>query len=160
MHGRWQGCSRSLSWRRPFGPEAGLAAKRIFFAIVGVIVLWLAIRHFFPTREERLWRFVDATRDAFMEKDEEGFVAAFDPQVTYQAKEGLAEIRRDWKRYRSIGLGAPQVTKSAATLDETGADVRLEVFVVAGLRPVGQARVKLRLSDAGGTWRVTSVSWQ
>jgi hypothetical protein len=154
MNARWQLCNRSLS-----RSQGGRAVVRVLLIVAAVLVLWFAIRHFFPSREERLWRFVDETRDAFMEKDEPAFLAAFDPAVSYQGKGGIAEIKRDWKTYQSMGLGRPNVTKSEATLDDDGADVRLEVVLLAGLRPVAQPHVKMRLVEEGKKWRIKSVSW-
>ena len=104
-------CSRSLS--------RGLTATRLVAAVVAVAVLIVVLMQLFPSREERLWDFVDATSDALMTGTEEEFAASFDPDVKYQAsrlgtKGGLAEIRRDWKRYRAAGLPRPRIVSQKA----------------------------------------------
>jgi hypothetical protein len=69
-------------------------------------------------------------------------------------------MRNDWKRYRASGIGAPNVVKQEWTLDDTGATVRMEVVFVAGLRPIAQVGVTIRLADGDGAWKVTSLGWK
>jgi hypothetical protein len=156
MNDRSQNCQRwigSLSQR-------GVAWGRLLIGIVLLVGLVMLVARLFPTREERLWKFVDGARAAFAEHRDEDFLAAFDPSVRYQKTGGLADIRRDLKRYRAADLPPPNVTKREATFDDTGADVRLEIVVAVEIRPIAQAKVKLRVEDGGGTWRVTSVAWE
>jgi hypothetical protein len=156
MHDRSHKCQRwfgSLSQR-------GVAWGRALIAVVVVIGLVMVVARLFPTREERLWKFVDEARLAFAENREADFVACFDPSVRYQKSGGLADIRRELKRYRSAELPPPHVAKREAVFDETGADVRLDVVVSLELRPIAQAKVRLRIEDADGPWRVTAVDWE
>jgi hypothetical protein len=156
MHDRSQNCQRwngSLSQR-------GVAWGRLLIGIVVLVGLVMLVAHLFPTREERLWKFVDGARAAFAEKRDDDFLACFDPAVRYQKDGGLADIRREIKRYRSAELPPPNVTKREATFDETGADVRLDVVVSVELRPIAQAKARLRVDDADGAWRITSVVWE
>lgn len=145
-------CSGSLS--------RGFALTRIVIVVVAAMVIFFAVRSCFPSREERLRRFIDKSRDALVEGREEEFMSAFDPAVRYQATGGLAEIRRDWRRYRAIGVGQATVTKQVTTLDATGADVQLDAVLTAGLRPIAQAAVTMRVEDRGGEWHVTTLSWR
>jgi len=140
--------------------QRGLAWGRALIGIVLLVGLVMLVAHLFPTREERLWKFVDGTRAAFAEHRDEDFIACFDPSVRYQKTGGLAEMRRDIKKYRTAELPPPNVTKREATFDDTGADVRLEVVVSVELRPIAHAKVRLRVEDREGPPRVTSVAWE
>jgi hypothetical protein len=156
MHDRSQNCQRwfgSLSQR-------GVAWGRALIGVVVLVGLVMLVAHLFPTREERLVKFVDAERAAFAEGRDADFLAGIDPAMRYQKSGGLADLVREIKRYRSAGLPPPNVTKHEETLDETGADVRLDVVVSVELRPIAQAKVRLRVEDADGPWRVTSVAWE
>jgi hypothetical protein len=145
-------CSGSLS--------RGAALTRIVILVVAAVVLFFTLRSCFPTREERLWRFIDSGREALADGREDDFVAAFEAGVKYQTTGGLADIRRDFKRYVATGLGRVNVVKQETTLDATGADIRLDVVFVAGLRPVAQAAVTMRAEDGDGKWHVTSLGWR
>jgi hypothetical protein len=148
-----RGCSGSLS--------RGLAPMRIVLGVAAIAVLAALFLYLFPSRETRFLRFFDAARTAFVERREEAFLAAFDPAVKYQGTFGTAEIRRDFRRYHSAGgLGAPEIVKQELALDPEGADLTLDVVVVAGLTPVARASVRMRALEVDGEWRVTSVSWQ
>jgi hypothetical protein len=138
----------------------GAALTRIVIAVVAAVVLFFAVRACFPNRQERLRKFIDRGREALADHREDDFVAAFDPSVRYQGGNGIADVRRDFKRYVANGLGEVNVVGQHETLDATGADVRLDVLFVAGLRPVAQAAVTLRAEDGDGTWRVTALSWK
>jgi len=156
MHDRSQMCQRwygSLSQR-------GVAWGRALIGIVVVIGLVMLVARLFPTREERLWKFVEEARLAFAENREGDFEACLDPSVRYQKSGGLADIRRELKRYRTAELPPPSVVKREAVFDQTGADVRLDVVVSLELRPIAQAKVRLRIDDVDGPWRVTSVAWE
>jgi hypothetical protein len=152
MSARAMRCSGSLS--------RGAALTRIVILVVAAVVLFFAVRGCFPSREERLWKFIDAGREALADKREDDFLAAFDPAVKYRTTGGLADIRRDFKRYAEAGLGQVSVTKQHATFDATGADISLDVVFVAGLRPIAQASVTMRAEDGDGAWRVTSLGWR
>ena len=152
MSARAVRCSGSLS--------RGAALTRIVILVVAAVVLFFAVRSCFPSREERLWKFIDAGREALAEQREDDFLAAFDPAVKYQTTGGLAELRRDFKRYVAGGLGQVNVVKQATTLDATGADILLDVVFVAGLRPIAQASVTMRAEDGDGVWHVTSLGWR
>jgi hypothetical protein len=145
-------CSGSLS--------RGSALTRIVISVVAAVVLFFAVRGCFPSREEKLLRFLDESRTELTEGREDDFFEGVSPDVTYREKGGLAEMRNDWKRYRASGIGAPNVVKQEWTLDDTGATVRMEVVFVAGLRPIAQVGVTIRLADGDGAWKVTSLGWK
>ena len=145
-------CSESLS--------RGAALMRVVIGLVLLFVAFVVIRSCFPSREARMWRFVEDGRDALVENREEDFIAHFDPAVRYQGKSGVAEIRRDWKRWRATGIGQATLLTREATLDADGADVQLEVLFVAGMTPVSTTKVKLRLAEREGVFSVTSLSWE
>jgi hypothetical protein len=140
--------------------QSGFAWGRALIGVVFLVGLVMLIAHLFPTREERLWKFVDGARAAFVADREEDFLASFDPSVRYQKTGGLADVRREFKRYMKAGIPPPNIVKREATFDETGADVRLDVVVSVELRPIAQAKVRLRIDDADGSWRMTSVAWE
>lgn len=152
MNGRSQRCSGSLS--------RGLAATRIVIAAAVLVVLFFAVRRLFPTREERLQRFLDESRDAVVELREEDFFARLDPAIRYQSSGGIPELRRDWARYKASGIGRATIVAQEQTLDADGADVKLDVVLSAGLRPLGQVAVKLRLVERDGDWKATELSWR
>jgi hypothetical protein len=114
----------------------------------------------FRSREDRMWEFVDDTRSALLAGRDAEFLAAFDPAVVYQRTHGMAEIQRDLKRFRATGIGTVKITKSDADLDDDGADLRLETLLLAGLRPVAETKVEIRLAERDGKWLVTSVRWE
>jgi hypothetical protein len=148
---RWKG---SLS-------QGGVAWSRALLAIVLVVGLIMIVARLFPTREERLWKFVEDARLAFVEKRDDDLFAAFDPAVRYQKTYGLAEIRRDVARYRSAELPPPHVAEREVTFDATGAEVRLVVVISVELRPIARVTVRLRVvDDDGGPVRVTSIAWE
>ena len=152
MNGRALRCSGSLS--------RGAALTRIVILVVAAVVLFFAVRTCFPSREEKLRRFIDDGREALAEGREDDFVAAFDPGVKYQTSGGATDIRREFKRYVASGLGQVNVVKYETKLDPTGADVRLDVVFVAGLQPIAQAAVTMRVEDGDGPWHVTSLGWR
>ena len=145
-------CSGSLS--------RGAALTRIVILVVAAVVLFFAVRTCFPSREERLRKFIDNGREALAAGHEDDFVGAFDPGVKYQTSGGVADIRREFKRFVASGLGQVNVVKYETKLDPTGADVRLDVVFVAGLQPIAQAAVKMRVEDGDGPWHVTSLGWR
>jgi len=153
---------RSQSRRRWLGSlsQRGIAWNRALIGIVVLVGLVMLLARLFPTREERLWKFVDGARAAFVASRGEDFLGSFDPAVRYQKDGGLADIRREFRRYVKAGYPPPNIMKREAVFDETGADVRLDVVVSVELRPIAQAKVRLRIDDAGGPWRVTSVAWE
>jgi hypothetical protein len=137
----------------------GRALTRIVVAALALAALVLVAIWLIPTREKRLWAFVDSCRDALLSKREDDFLAKFEAGVRYQGAEGLAEIRRDYKRYHAVGVPRPTVVSNTATLDDEGADVRLEVVLTAGFQPLGRYRVRMRLVDPDGEWRIVKVVW-
>jgi hypothetical protein len=156
MHDRSQSGRR---WMESLS-QRGIAWGRALIGIVVLVALVMLVARLFPTREERLWKFVDGARAAFVENREEDFLAAFDPAVRYQKDGGLADVRRELKRYVKAGYPPPNIAKREAVFDATGADVRLDVVVSVELRPIAQAKVRLRIDDVDGPWRVTSVAWE
>ena len=103
MNARAVRCSGSLS--------RGAALTRIVILVVAAVVLFFAVRSCFPSREERLLKFITAGREALAEKREDDFLAAFDPDVKYRGTGGLADVRRDFQRYVAAGLGQVNVTR-------------------------------------------------
>src|SRR4051812_45934919 len=100
---------RSQTWRRSM--SRGVAWTRVLAAIVALIAVIVGVRLLFPSREDRLWKVVEESRAALVEGREEDFVARFDPAVVYQSRGGLAEIRRDFKRYHATGVPQPTIVK-------------------------------------------------
>ncbi len=148
--GRWK---RSLS--------RGAAWTKALLGVVVLVVLVLAAMKLFPSREERLRKFLEAEQAAFAEGREEDFAAGLDPSVVYQKKRGLADIRRDFKRYHETGLPAPKIVKSEPpTFDDEGADLTLDVVVSVDMRAVAQIKVRIRAVDSSGVWRATSIAWE
>ena len=145
-------CSGSLS-------RGGAATRIVVGVLVAVLLIVVAVL-VFPSREKRLWSFVDSCRDALLAGREEDFMAKFAPSVRYQSGGGTVEIRRDFKRYRSLGVPQPTFTSHAATFDAEGADVVLDVLLTVALRPLGQFHVRMHATDAGGEWRLTDVRWE
>ncbi len=152
MNGRSQRCSGSLS--------RGLAATRIVIAAIVLVVLFVVAKRLFPSREERLQRFLEASRDAVVELREDDFFARLDPAIRYQATGGIPELRRDWARYRASGIGRATIVVQEQTLDADGADVKLDVVLSAGLRPLGRVAVKLRVVERDGDWKAIELSWR
>lgn len=138
----------------------GAALMRVVIGAAVLLVAFVVVRTCFPSREARMWRFVEDGRDALVENREEDFIAHFDPAVRYQDKSGVAEIRRDWKRWRATGIGQATILSRDLTLDPEGADVKLEVLFVAGMTPISTTKVKLRVAEREGAFSVTSLSWE
>ena len=134
----------------------GLAWTRLLLLVIVAIILYFAARKIFPTREERLWKFVESSRGALMDGREDDFFAVIDPTIHYQKSGGIDGLRRDWKAYRSNEMPPVSVTKHEAAFDDEGADVRLDAVFAAGLT----IHVKLRAVDRDGPWRVTSIAWE
>jgi len=156
MHDRLQNSRRrlgSLSIR-------GFAGTRALVAVLLLVALVMLAFKLFPTREERLWKTIDGARAAFVENREQDFLATFDPDVRYQTSGGLPEIKRQFEKWKREGLPPPNIVKREATFDDEGADVRLDVVITVELRPIAQAKVKLRLVDRDGPWRVTTAAWE
>jgi hypothetical protein len=141
--------------------SSGRALTRIVVIVAAALALVWAGCSLWPSREKRLWAFVDSCRDALLEGREEDFVACFDPGVRYQSDLGLAEIRRDYRRYRGIGVPEPTIIGNEVSFDDAGADLRLDVVLSAGLRPLGRYAVRLRArEDADRSWRIETVRWE
>ena len=152
MNGRSHRCNGSLS--------RGFAPTRVVIAAILVVVIFLVVRRLFPTREERLRAFIDDSRDAVVELREEDFFARLDPAIRYQTSGGMAELRRDWARYKASGIGRATIVGHEETLDSEGADVKLDVVLTAGLRPLGQVSVSLRVLERDGVWTAAGLSWR
>jgi hypothetical protein len=150
---------RSHAWIRSLSRGAALlrwAAGLACLAVILALVLSL-----FPSREEKLWQFVDERRDALIERREDDLFAGIGTSVRYQDVQGLAEMRRDYGRWRAAGIGTATILEQEATLDPEGADVRLRVALLVGIRPVADVRVTMRLDeDEEGAWRIVSLSWK
>jgi hypothetical protein len=145
---RWdRSLSRGAAWVRVVAAVAVLAA--------GVF----ACSRLFRSREARLWDFVAGARSAALDLREDDFFASLDPAVRYRRDGDLEAVRRDWKRWKSAGIGTAAVTRQHARLDESGADVELTVVLVVGIQPVAEVDVRLRAEDAGGTWHVVRLDW-
>jgi hypothetical protein len=151
MIDRSQACSGSLS--------RGVAWTRVLVAVAVLAVLVFALSRIFRSREARLWDFVADARAAALDLREEDFFKCLDPAVVYRRDGGLDAVRRDWKRWKSAGIGTAAVTRKQARLDDLGADVDLTVVLAVGIQPVGEFRVRLRAEDEGGAWRVVRLDW-
>lgn len=151
MHDRSHVCSGSLS--------RGVTRTRLIVAIVALAALAFVGCRLFRTREGRLWDFVADERSAAIDLREEDFFRGIDPAVRYRRNGGLDDVKKDWKRWKAMGIGTAAVTRQSAHLDETGADVDLTVVLAAGIQPIAEVRVRLRAEDGDGAWRVVRLDW-
>jgi hypothetical protein len=152
MHDSSQRCSGSLS--------RGAAWIRVVAAVAVLGALVFACSRLFRTREARLWDFVADARSAALDLKEDEFFACIDPAVVYREKSDLAAMQRDWKRWKTAGIGTAAVTRQEATLDDSGADVAMTVVLTVGIQPVAEVRVRLRAEDPDGKWKVVRLDWQ
>jgi len=137
----------------------GAAWVRVVGAVAVLALLVFACSRLFRSREARLWELVDDARSAAVGLEEDEFFACLDPAVRYRRDGDIEAVRKDWKRWKSAGVGTAAVTRQEARLDDTGADVDLTVVLLAGIQPVAEVKVRLRAEDADGTWRVVRLDW-
>lgn len=138
----------------------GAALLRWAVGLACLAVILALVLSLLPSREKSLWEFVDERRDALLERREPDVFAGIDAAVSYQHGLGLAEMRRDYAKWRASGIGTASILERDATLDPDGADVRLRVALLVGIRPVADVTVTMRLvEDADGAWRIVSLSW-
>jgi hypothetical protein len=150
---------RTQPWRRSLSRGAGWT--HVLVAIVALVALIVGARLVFRTQEDRLWAFLDDAKAALVEGRDADVLASFDPSVRYQGRSGLDEIDRDIKRWHAIGLPAPTTTLREAAIEDDVARVRMDVVLMAGLRPVAQATVRIRAVERRrGEWAITELSWE
>ncbi len=136
----------------------------VLIRIVALVLVLAAVTYFltwvFRSDAQRVKERVDAARDALVEGRDEEFLEVFRDDLTYQGGKGIADLRRDLRRWREMSLVKVFIVTNDVEIVDGVASVTLLVAVGQGLLELGQVDVSIEaIPSEDGEWRVRSFSW-